>query len=314
VTLSDNTCPPCGMLWGEWVAGVHLPSDAPLVWADRQAVRWMLEELVRNAWDAIAEAGRVSINVEKVKVDPPHPGQDPGATQFTSVVVTDTGRGMGREVQKHLGEPFFTTNAGKRTGLGLASVSGLIQAHGGWLAVTSAPGHGTRVRLFFPCAWRVHPGPCPLLDFEMRQGCGARGEIAPKRIHAQLSPSLYTSPLWRVLGGRRSLSSPVSKRMAGRGRASDQRNRPRRGRLGVADWWKAGAICRMGGWNNQIVAVSGGKTEGSASRVCRSDAGRCLGARAVELEKLLAFTTSDSVRVEVAPGAAGDWSGVELRG
>ena len=128
------------------------PADAALVWADPQLVRWMLEELVRNARDAMAEAGRVSITVERVNLKPPHPGQGPGVKQFVSLVVTDTGRGMGREVQKHLGEPFFTTNPGKRIGLGLASLSGLIRAHGGWLAVTSALGHGTSVSLFFPSA------------------------------------------------------------------------------------------------------------------------------------------------------------------
>ena len=128
------------------------PADAPLVWADPQLVRGMLEELVRNARDAMAEPGHVSITVERVKVQQPPLGQQPGTHQFTSVVVTDAGHGMGRDVQQHLGEPFFTTNPGQRAGLGLASVSGLIKAHGGWLAVTSALGHGTCVRLFFPSA------------------------------------------------------------------------------------------------------------------------------------------------------------------
>ena len=128
------------------------PADAPLVWADPQLVRCMLEELVRNARDAMADAGRVSITVERVNVNQPHRGPDHGAPQFVSVVVTDTGPGMEREVQKHLGEPFFTTNHGQRAGLGLASVSGLIKAHGGSLTVTSALGQGTSVRLFFPSA------------------------------------------------------------------------------------------------------------------------------------------------------------------
>jgi signal transduction histidine kinase len=128
------------------------PADAPLVWADPQAVRWMLEELVRNARATTVDAGGVSITVERVNVNQPQPDQDPGVNEFVSVVVTDTGRGMGREVQGHLGEPFFTTNPATRAGLGLASVAGLIKAHGGWLAVTSALGHGTRVRLFFPSA------------------------------------------------------------------------------------------------------------------------------------------------------------------
>jgi signal transduction histidine kinase len=128
------------------------PADAPLVWADPQLVRWMLEELVRNARDAMADLDRASISVERVNGNQPQRGQDRGANQFTCLVVTDTGRGMDREVQKHLSQPFFTTNAGRSTGLGLASVSGLIKAHGGRLDVTSALGQGTTVRLCFPSA------------------------------------------------------------------------------------------------------------------------------------------------------------------
>jgi signal transduction histidine kinase len=128
------------------------PADAPLVWADPQLVRWMLEELVRNARHAMADLDVASISVERVNVNQPQPGQGPVTNQFTCVVVTDTGRGMDPEVQKHLGQPFFTTKTGKSTGLGLASVSGLIKAHGGWLEVTSALGQGTTVRLCFPSA------------------------------------------------------------------------------------------------------------------------------------------------------------------
>ena len=139
------------------------PANEPLVWADPQAVRWMLEELVRNARDATADAGRVSIAVERVNDDQPQPRQDSGANQFASVVVTDTGRGMDREVQAHLGEPFFTKNPNQRVGLGLASAAGLIKAHGGWLEVTSALGHGTRVRLLFPSAVAPRSGtPAPV--------------------------------------------------------------------------------------------------------------------------------------------------------
>jgi two-component system, cell cycle sensor histidine kinase and response regulator CckA len=128
------------------------PAKEPLVWADPQAVRGMLEELVRNARLAMPDGGCVTIAVERVNVDRPQPEGNPGADQFASVAVSDTGRGMDREVQAHLGEPFFTRHPDRRAGLGLASVSGLIKAHGGWLEVSSALGHGTRMRLLFPSA------------------------------------------------------------------------------------------------------------------------------------------------------------------
>ncbi len=139
------------------------PANAPLVWADPQLVRWMLEELVRNARDAMADAVSVSIVVVRGDADQPPAGLDPGARQFVSLVVTDTGRGMGRDIQQHLGEPFFTTRPDQHSGLGLASVSGLAKSHGGWMTVTSALGHGSSVHLYFPCATAApsatpHPG------------------------------------------------------------------------------------------------------------------------------------------------------------
>jgi signal transduction histidine kinase len=134
------------------------PVQPLLVWADPQLVRWMLEELVRNARDAMSDSGCLRIRVERGDVSQIRRGQAPATNQFACVVVTDTGRGMDREVQQHLGQPFFTTNSGKSSGLGLASVSGLIKAHGGWLEVTSALGQGTEVRLCFPSAEAYPPG------------------------------------------------------------------------------------------------------------------------------------------------------------
>ena len=125
-------------------------ADALWVWADPQAVRWMLDEMVRNARMAMPENGRVSISVQKVVMESPHPGQDPDMREFCAMMVSDTGCGMTRESQNRIGEPFFTTEPGKRNGLGLASVSGLMKEHRGWLAVSSAPGHGTKVTLWFP--------------------------------------------------------------------------------------------------------------------------------------------------------------------
>jgi signal transduction histidine kinase len=125
-------------------------TDAPRVWVDPHVVSWMLEELIWNGLNAMPAGGRISITVEPVTVNEPPPGIDPGVRQFAALVVTDAGHGAGREVQRHMGEPFFTTGRGQHTGLGLASVYGLIRAHGGWLALDSALGHGTTVRLFFP--------------------------------------------------------------------------------------------------------------------------------------------------------------------
>lgn len=128
------------------------PANTLLVWADPQVVRQVLEEVIRNSRNAMSDAGRVSITLERVNLNQPHRAQDLPACQFCAIIVTDTGCGMDREVQRHLGEPFFTTKPGQHAGLGLASVSGLVKEHGGWLAVASAPGSGTKVHLCFPQA------------------------------------------------------------------------------------------------------------------------------------------------------------------
>lgn len=127
------------------------PLGTPRVWVDPHALGWMLEELVLNARTAMPAGGRITLAVEPVLVNQLPSGQPAGANQFVSVIVTDAGHGATRDIQNHMAEPFFTTGRA-RTGLGLANVSGLMRAHGGWLAITSAPGHGTAARLFFPAA------------------------------------------------------------------------------------------------------------------------------------------------------------------
>ena len=67
------------------------------------------------------------------------------------MMVSDTGSGMTPEVQSHLFEPFFTTKrADRASGLGLATVQGLVKQHSGWIEVNSEPGAGSRITVFFP--------------------------------------------------------------------------------------------------------------------------------------------------------------------
>lgn len=111
----------------------------------------VLANLVVNGRDAISGVGRMWIRTENAQVepDPAVPFQRPGP--FVVLEVGDTGCGMDAERQKHIFEPFFTTKAvGKGTGLGLATVYGIVKQNGGFIEVDSAPGKGTRFRVYLP--------------------------------------------------------------------------------------------------------------------------------------------------------------------
>jgi len=126
------------------------PAGPLPVWADPFLVRWIVEELIRNASAAIGSNGRVTITVEMVTTNRPAPGDAGNAHQFYSVTVADSGGGINRETHRHLGKPFLTDARDHRFGLGLAAATGLMKQHGGSLSISSTPELGTRVRLFFP--------------------------------------------------------------------------------------------------------------------------------------------------------------------
>ncbi len=121
--------------------------------ADEGMVEQVLLNLVVNARDAIAKAGTLRITTEPVDFDRPmaraHGASRAGA--FVCLAVSDTGSGIAPEVLPHIFEPFFTTKEiGKGTGLGLATVYGIMQQHGGWINVESVVGSGTTFRAYFP--------------------------------------------------------------------------------------------------------------------------------------------------------------------
>ncbi len=113
----------------------------------------ILANLVVNARDAIAGVGRVTIEVSNTAVDDAYALQHPDAIpgDFVTLAVSDDGKGMPQEVMAHLFEPFFTTKPpGEGTGLGLATVYGVVRQNGGFVNVYSEPGRGTTFRVYFP--------------------------------------------------------------------------------------------------------------------------------------------------------------------
>jgi PAS domain S-box-containing protein len=133
-------------------------SVEPHLWpadADRGQVEGALGHLVDNARDAMPGGGLVMIEVGNADLDEAFVERHPGARPGPHVVVSvqDNGRGMSAEIRAHLFEPFFTTKGlGEGKGLGLPSVYGIVKQHGGYVDVSSTPGRGTTVRLYFPRA------------------------------------------------------------------------------------------------------------------------------------------------------------------
>ena len=126
----------------------------PPIAADPVLVEQILHHLVRNARDAMPRGGTLTLATAPVNVDDAHARghEEARAGRFVCLSVADTGCGIPPEVQGRLFEPFFTTkDPAKATGLGLATVHGLMKQHSGWVEVCSEPGHGSRFNVFFPC-------------------------------------------------------------------------------------------------------------------------------------------------------------------
>ena len=123
--------------------------------ADPGMIEQVLMNLCVNARDAMPNGGKLTITTRHATIDSTvikcNPEARPGC--FACVEVTDTGCGMDAHTLDHVFEPFFTTKeVGKGTGLGLATVYGIIKQHNGWMEVQSAIGKGTTFRFFIPIA------------------------------------------------------------------------------------------------------------------------------------------------------------------
>ncbi|HDQ40540.1 MAG TPA: response regulator [Desulfonatronum sp.] len=116
-------------------------------------IEQILLNLANNAVDAMPKGGRLEVKTCNVVLDEDFVRLNPGSTPGRHVLltVTDTGSGMDKDVLDHVFDPFFTTKeVGKGTGLGLASVYGIVKAHDGFIQCSSEPGKGTTFKVFLP--------------------------------------------------------------------------------------------------------------------------------------------------------------------
>jgi nitrogen-specific signal transduction histidine kinase/CheY-like chemotaxis protein len=131
----------------------QLDSSVGCIKADPGQLEQVIMNVAVNARDAMPRRGRLTIRTGSAVLDEAFVRQHLGARvgQYASIVVSDTGCGMDEVTKSRIFEPFFTTkDPGKGTGLGMATVYGIVKQSDGYISVDSEPGKGTRISIYFP--------------------------------------------------------------------------------------------------------------------------------------------------------------------
>lgn len=151
-------------LIGENIAMEFLPSPQPVwVHADAGMLEQVIVNLAVNARDAMPHGGHlvIAVSLQQFESTPAHPTRRSG--RFACVSVEDNGCGIEPAAQGRIFEPFYTTKKeGKGTGLGLATVFGIVEQHEGWIELESTVGHGATFRVALPSSDKGFAPPAPI--------------------------------------------------------------------------------------------------------------------------------------------------------
>ena len=194
-----------------WLIGTHIAVDLrlapglPPIFADANRLDQVVMNLALNARDAMGDGGTLTFTTSLAKLDDAGRARHPGteAQRFGCLAVQDTGHGMNAATLAHIFEPFFTTkDPGKGTGMGLATVYGILSQHAGWVDVESGPGCDTTFRVYFP------------LSTEAAEEKPALSVVAPAAPpHGKKSPSSSSRTKTRsanLSAGRSAISATAS--------------------------------------------------------------------------------------------------------
>ncbi len=161
--VSEHTLKLLRRVLGEDVSLLtDLPGNLPLTLADEVMLEQVIMNLALNARDAMPQGGTLTLSTHEARFTAEQAEEQsaPAAGTYVCLTVRDSGAGIAPEILPHIFEPFFTTKSvGRGTGLGLATVYGIVQQHNGFLRVESAPGQGASFHVYFPAETESGPQP-----------------------------------------------------------------------------------------------------------------------------------------------------------
>jgi CheY-like chemotaxis protein len=137
-----------------------LASDLLPIEADGDQINQVLMNIFINAADAMADGGHLYLTTRNISSDEMVKSTyDPKLGQYVMLEIRDTGIGMDQKTTERIFDPFFTTKEmGRGTGLGLASVYGIVKGHGGYIDVASQPGQGATFTIYLPASGKPIEG------------------------------------------------------------------------------------------------------------------------------------------------------------